>query len=98
MGVPDQPELELPLSKSPTQRESISKPASARSPSKLAKPQAFLINAARVRQYALDVAERERHHEFTAVSVEFLQKIDARLRNFIRDEVARHPSRGKRLV
>jgi hypothetical protein len=57
----------------------------------------YLLNPAKVRQYALDLAERERHHDFTAVSVEFIQRIDARLRNIIRDEIKRHPSRGKRL-
>ena len=56
-----------------------------------------LLNAARVRKYALDLAARERHHHFTAVSVEFLQRIEAKLRNLIRDEIQRHPSRGKRL-
>ncbi len=57
----------------------------------------YLLNPAKVRRYALDLAERERHHDFTAVSVEFIQRIDARLRNIIRDEIKRHPSRGKRL-
>ena len=57
----------------------------------------YLLNPAKVRRYALDLAERERHHHFTAVSVEFIQRIDARLRNIIRDEIKRHPSRGKRL-
>jgi len=56
-----------------------------------------LLNAAKVRRYALDLAERERHHHFTAVSVEFIQRIEAKLKNLIRDEVRRHPSRGKRL-
>jgi hypothetical protein len=57
----------------------------------------YLLNPAKVRRYALDLAERELHHDFTAVSVEFIQRIDARLRNIIRDEIKRHPSRGKRL-
>jgi hypothetical protein len=56
-----------------------------------------LLNAAKVRRYALDLAQRERHHHFTAVSVEFIQRIEARLKNMIRDEIQRHPSRGKRL-
>jgi hypothetical protein len=58
----------------------------------------YLVNPAKVRRYALDLAEKERHHHFTAVSVEFIQRIDARLRNIIRDEIKRHPSRGKRLA
>ena len=58
----------------------------------------YLLNPVRLRQYALDVAKRERHHEFTAVSVEFIQRIDAKLRNLILDEIKRHPSKGKRLA
>jgi hypothetical protein len=58
----------------------------------------YLLNPTRVRQYALDLAKRERHHHFTAVSVEFIQRIDAKLRNLIHDEIKRHPSRGKRLA
>jgi hypothetical protein len=56
-----------------------------------------LLNAAKVRRYALDLAQRERYHHFTAVSVEFIQRMEAKLKNLIRDEVQRHPSRGKRL-
>jgi hypothetical protein len=58
----------------------------------------FLLNPRRVRQYALDFAQRERHHAFTAVTVDFIQRVDARLRNIIQDEIKRHPSRGKRLA
>jgi hypothetical protein len=58
----------------------------------------YLLNPTRVRQYALDIARRERHHAFTAVTVDFLQRIDAKLRLVIQDEVKRHPSRGKRLA
>ena len=58
----------------------------------------YLINPAKVRQYALDLAERERHHDFTGVSVEFIQRVDARLRGIILDEIRRHPSKGKRLA
>jgi hypothetical protein len=57
----------------------------------------FLICPERVRIYALDLAKRERCHSFTAVSVSFIQRIDARLRNIIRDEIHQHPSRGKRI-
>ena len=54
----------------------------------------YLINPARVRQFALDMAKRDRHHTFTAVSVEFIQRIDAKLRNLVQDEIRRHPSKG----
>jgi hypothetical protein len=59
---------------------------------------AYLLNPAKVRRYALDLAQRERHHHFTAVSIEFIQRVDAKLRNLIREEIKRHPSRGKRLA
>ncbi len=62
------------------------------------KSNGLLVNPAKVRQYALDLAERERHHDFTAVSVEFIQRVDARLRTIILDEIRRHPSKGKRLA
>ena len=58
----------------------------------------YLLNPVKVRQYALELAKRERHHSFTAVSVEFIERIDARLRNIIHDEIQRHPSKGKRLA
>lgn len=89
----DQPQLELPLLKSSPEGDAIS--AKRRTPDKGI---GFIVNPARVKQYALDLARRERHHAFTAVSIEFIQRIDARLRNIIRDEIARHPSRGKRLA
>lgn len=89
----DQPQLELPLLKSSTERDAI--PAKRGS---IGKGIGFIVNPARVRQYALDVARRERHHAFTAVSIEFIQRVDARLRNIIRQEVQQHPSKGKRLA
>jgi hypothetical protein len=82
------PQLELP----------IGEPPDARKPRREANYRGYLLNAARVRQYALDVAKRQRHHAFTAVTVDFIQRIDARLRNIIQDEVKRHPSKGKRLA
>ncbi len=81
------PQLEFPLLE-PSTRKVKGEP----------KYTGYLVNPAKVRQYALDMAKRERHHCFTAVSVEFIQRIDARLRNLIRDEIKRHPSRGKRLT
>jgi hypothetical protein len=64
----------------------------------LPKASGYLLNPAKVREFALALASSERHHEFNAVSVEFIQRIDARLRNLIHDEIKRHPSRGKRLT
>jgi hypothetical protein len=81
----DPPQLEFPMvDPSPKRRTS-------------AEPKEYLLNPVRVRRYALAVAERERHHSFTAVSVEFIQRLDAKLRNLIRDEIRRHPSMGKRV-
>jgi hypothetical protein len=83
------PQLEFPLLESSTAR------GRRKSESKTS---GFLVVPSRVRQYALEVARRERYHSFTGVSVEFIQRIDARLRNIIRQEVERHPSKGKRLA
>jgi hypothetical protein len=82
------PQLELPIGEPPDPKTPKRDPAY----------RGYLLNPARVRQYALDFAHKERHHAFTAVSVEFIQRIDARLRNLIQDEVKRHPSKGKRLA
>ena len=82
------PQLELPIGEPPD-------PKSRRREGPF---KGYLLNPARVRQYALDIASRERHHGFTAVSIEFIQRIDAHLRNIILDEVKRHPSKGKRLA
>jgi hypothetical protein len=77
------PQLEFP-SIAPSIRKTVSKEP---------RTKGYLLNPVRVRQYALDVAKQERYHHFTAVSVEFIQRIDARLRNVSRDEIKRHPSR-----
>jgi len=81
------PQLEFPLG-APSTKKAKGEP----------KTSDYLLNPAKVRRYALDIAKRERHHHFTAVSVEFIQRIDAKLRNLILDEIKRHPSRGKRLA
>lgn len=88
MKLEPQPQLEFP-SIPPSKKKTISNES---------RTKGYLLNPARVRQYALDIAKQERYHHFTAVSVEFIQRIDAKLRNVIRDEIKRHPSRGKRLV
>ncbi len=84
---------------SPSQLElPIVDPPKSRRPAGAPKFQGYLLHPSKVRQYALDFARRERFHSFTAVSVEFLQRIEAQLRAIIQDEIKRHPSRGKRLV
>jgi len=53
-----------------------------------------LINRARLRRYALDVGA-QRHHRFTRVGGEFIDKADAQLRTWARDYIQRLPSVGK---
>lgn len=55
-----------------------------------------LINATNVKQLSLHLAE-QRAHKFTRVSKDFLERVEARLRNIIIDEVKDHPSKGKTL-
>ena len=52
-----------------------------------------LINKRAVKRYAMKVAA-ERHHRFTRVGEEFLDKAEGFLRQFIRGHVSRLPSKG----
>ena len=54
-----------------------------------------LLNKTAVRKYILAVARESRYHEFTQVSNMSYQKLDAHLRNYIRDQIERLPSVGK---
>ena len=87
-GMKPEPQLEFPILEAPDPKKAKGEPLA----------RGYLINPTKVRQYALAIAKRERFHSFTAVSVEFIQRIDAQVRNLIHDEIKRHPSRGKRLV
>jgi len=53
-----------------------------------------LLNRSKVRQFALAMAET-RAHKFTRVGDEFFTRCEVQLKNFIRDQVHRHPSVGK---
>jgi hypothetical protein len=53
-----------------------------------------MVNKARLRLYALDVAA-QRHHRFTRVGGEFIDKADAQLRTWVRDYIRNLPSKGK---
>jgi hypothetical protein len=53
-----------------------------------------LLNRSKVRQFALTMAE-QRAHKFTRVGDEFFTRCEAQLKNYIRDQVHRHPSVGK---
>lgn len=56
-----------------------------------------LINRSQVRQLALDVASK-RAHKFTRVGGAFLDRIEARLRTIVVQEVGMHPSKGQTLT
>ena len=53
-----------------------------------------LISKTHVRQFALDMA-KTRAHKFTRVGGDFLIKCEANLKEFIRNQVSRLPSKGK---
>ncbi len=53
-----------------------------------------LLNQSQVRQFALTMAEK-RAHKFNRVGGEFFVRCEVQLKNFIRDQVHRHPSVGK---
>jgi hypothetical protein len=54
----------------------------------------MMINGRKVKLFALEMA-KSRAHKFTRVSSEFYDKCEANLREFIRNQVQRHPSVGK---
>lgn len=56
-----------------------------------------LINISHTKQYALDQSKLTRQGKFTRVSKDFLDRIEAKLRNVIAAEVKAHPSVGKTL-
>jgi hypothetical protein len=54
----------------------------------------MMINRRKVKLFALEMA-KSRAHKFTRVGSEFYIKCEANLKEFIRDQVQRHPSVGK---
>lgn len=58
---------------------------------------ASILNQKHTRQFALDVAAKHRNGRFTRVSQDFLDRIEARTKKLILDEIHRHPSLGKTL-
>lgn len=56
-----------------------------------------LINKKNTREIALAYAEETRPGRFKAVSADFIDRLEAKFRNVIKDEVKRHPSLGKTL-
>ena len=53
-----------------------------------------MLNRSKVRQFALTMAE-QRAHEFTLVGSEFFVRCEVQLKNFISDQVHRHPTKGR---
>lgn len=56
------------------------------------------LNRARVRRTALEIAADKRAQPFSRVGLSFLQRIEARVRAAIAEEVRQHPSKGKTLL
>jgi hypothetical protein len=56
-----------------------------------------LVSKKHVRQFALDMA-KSRVHKFTRVGGEFFIRCEANLKEFIRNEVRRLPSKGKTIL
>jgi hypothetical protein len=54
----------------------------------------MLINRSKVKLFALEMA-KGRAHKFTRVGGDFFVKCEANLKEFIRNQVLRHPSVGK---
>ena len=54
----------------------------------------MLINKSHVKQFALAVA-KNRSHKFTRVGSDFYIECEANLKEFIRQQVQRLPSKGK---
>lgn len=57
-----------------------------------------VINATQVRQKALEIAGMTRAHKWTRVGKSFLDRIEAKTRAAIAEEVRTHPSKGKTLL
>jgi hypothetical protein len=56
------------------------------------------LNRSKVKQTALEIAEQTRAQGFTRVGSSFLERIEAKTMQAIREEVRIHPSRGKTLL
>lgn len=56
------------------------------------------LNRAKVKQTALEIAKATRAQGFTRVGLSFLERIEAKTRAAIAEEVRLHPSKGKTLL
>ena len=57
-------------------------------------PKTPMLNRSKVKQFTMTMAEK-RAHTFTRVGSEFFVRCEVQLKNFIRDQVHRHPSKGR---
>ena len=57
----------------------------------------MLINRSKVKEFALEMA-KHRAHKFTRVGSEFFIKCEVNLKEFIRGQVHRLPSKGKTIT
>lgn len=58
----------------------------------------MITNRTKVRQHALELAAMTRSYKFVRVGKSFLDRIEARARAAIAEEVRCHPSKGKTLL
>lgn len=56
------------------------------------------LNRSRVKRTALEIAASTRGTRFTRVGKSFIERIEAKTRAAIREEVRLHPSKGKTLL
>jgi hypothetical protein len=56
----------------------------------------MMINRRKVKLFALEMA-KSRAHKFTRVGKEFYDRCEVNLKEFIRNQVHRHPSKGMTL-
>ena len=57
----------------------------------------MLINRTKVKEFALEMA-KHRAHKFTRVGSEFFIKCEGNLKEFIRNQLHRLPSKGKTIL
>ena len=57
-----------------------------------------LINSKAVKMKALEIVQVTGRKKFTRVSRQFLERCNAQLEQYLRDQIHRHPSIGKTLV
>ena len=62
-------------------------------PEKLPRPKVHLLNVAHTKAFILAYCGKNRP-KFQRVSLDFLLRMEARLKAIIQDEVHRHPSKG----